>query len=183
MAHLIIPPLVFLLLYRVPFDTPKAWTRERRSVYWTNAALVATLGGMMACLGVRQVLLVQIPIVALTSMMGVGLFSLQHRFDDVLWSRQSEWNATTASLEGSSYFKLPRVLQWFTGNIGFHHIHHLSPRVPNYRLEACHNAIPALRQVRALNWRDGLRALRLMLWDEAASRMIGFADLRKMKAV
>jgi omega-6 fatty acid desaturase (delta-12 desaturase) len=183
MAHLIIPPLVFLLLYRVPFDTPKAWSRERRSVYWTNAAIVTTLGGMMAFLGFWQVLLVQIPIVALTSMMGVGLFSLQHRFDDVVWSRQSEWNVLQASLEGSSYFKLPRVLQWFTGNIGFHHIHHLNPRVPNYRLEACHNAIPALRQVRALSWRDGFRALRLMLWDEAASRMVGFADVPKMEAV
>ena len=88
----------------------------------------------------------------------------------------------TAALKGSSYFKLPRVLQWFTGNIGFHHIHHLSPRVPNYRLEACHNSLPALHSVRKLNCLDGLQALELMLWDETSQRMVRFADLRKRAA-
>jgi omega-6 fatty acid desaturase (delta-12 desaturase) len=181
LAHVVIPPLVFLFLYRVPFDTPKTWWRERRSVYWTNLAIVGVLATLMAFLGFWHVLMVQIPIVALTSMMGVGLFSLQHRFEDVVWSRQDEWSVTEASLRGASYFKLPPVLQWFTGNIGFHHIHHLSPRVPNYRLEACHNAIPALRQVRALDWRDGIAAIRLMLWDETTRRMVRFADVSKLE--
>ena len=177
-AYLIAPPLVFLFLYRVPFDTPKSWTRERRSVYLTNLALAALLATLMLLFGVWQVLLIHIPVIALTAMIGVGLFSLQHRFDDVVWARQNEWDVTTAALQGSSFFKLPRVLQWFTGNIGFHHVHHLSPRVPNYRLEACHNAIPALGAVKPLSWRAGLKSIRLMLWDEAARQMVRFADVR-----
>jgi omega-6 fatty acid desaturase (delta-12 desaturase) len=178
MAHVIVPPFVFLFLYRVPFDTPKDWTRERWSVYLTNLAMVALAATLMLLLGFWQVLLVQIPVITLTSIMGVGLFSLQHRFDGVVWARQGEWNSTKASLQGSSYFKLPRVLQWFTGNIGFHHIHHLSPRVPNYRLEACHNSLPAPHAVTALTWRDAFRTIRLMLWDEPSGRMVRFADVR-----
>ncbi|HEX4506320.1 MAG TPA: fatty acid desaturase [Alphaproteobacteria bacterium] len=183
MAYVIIPPVVFLLMYRVPFDTPKDWTRERRSVYLTNLAVIALLATLMLRFGVWQVLLVQVPVVALTSMIGVGLFSLQHRFEGTVWARQGEWNSVKASLHGSSYFKLPRALQWFTGNIGFHHIHHLNPKVANYRLEACHNAIPALREgVTTLNWLEGVRALRLALWSETDQRMVGFADAGKRPA-
>jgi acyl-lipid omega-6 desaturase (Delta-12 desaturase) len=178
MAHVVIPPLVFLFLYRVPFETPKDWTRERWSVYLTNLSVVALLTTLMLLFGFWQVLLVQVPVIAVTSIIGVGLFSLQHRFDGVVWARQGEWNSVKASLEGSSYFKLPRVLQWFTGNIGFHHIHHLSPRVPNYRLEACHNSIPELHTVTALSWRDAFRMIRLMLWDETNRQMVRFADVR-----
>jgi omega-6 fatty acid desaturase (delta-12 desaturase) len=108
----------------------------------------------------------------------VGLFSVQHRFDDTIWARHGEWNLMSASLKGSSYFKLPRVLQWFTGNIGFHHIHHLSTRVPNYRLEACHKANPAFAAVKSLSLRDALEAIQLMLWDEANGRMVRFAEVR-----
>jgi omega-6 fatty acid desaturase (delta-12 desaturase) len=178
-SQLIIPPIVFLILYRFPFDTPKAWVRERRSVYWTNLAIFVFWGGLALMFGVRQVLLVQVPVIALTAIMGVCLFSLQHRFDGVVWARQGDWNATTAALKGSSYFKLPRLLQWFTGNIGFHHIHHLSPRVPNYRLEACHNSISPLQPPKILGLRDGLKSIGLMLWDEANRRMVRFADVRR----
>ena len=178
MAHVIVPPLVFLFYYRLPFDTPKNWTRERRSIYLTNLAVTALLIALMTQLGFWQVLLVQIPVVALTAMIGVGLFSVQHRFDETVWARHGDWNVLSASLQGSSYFKLPRVLQWFTGNIGFHHIHHLSTRVPNYRLEACHTSNPSLGVVKTLNWRDGLAAIQLMLWDEADQRMVRFADVR-----
>jgi omega-6 fatty acid desaturase (delta-12 desaturase) len=178
MAHVIIPPFVFMFLYRIPFDTPKDWARERWSVYLTNLAMTALAATLMLLFGFWQVLLIQIPVITLTSIMGVGLFSLQHRFEGVAWARQGEWNSTKASLQGSSYFKLPRVLQWFTGNIGFHHIHHLSPRVPNYRLEACHNSLPAPHAVTALTWRDAYRTIRLMLWDETDGRMVRFADVR-----
>jgi omega-6 fatty acid desaturase (delta-12 desaturase) len=177
-AQIIVPPLVFLLLYRVPFDTPKSWAHERRSVYWTNLAILSVLGGLALLVGIRQVLLIQLPIIALTSIMGVGLFSLQHRFDGVVWARQRNWTMMEAALKGSSYFKLPRVLQWFTGNIGFHHVHHLNPHIPNYRLEACHKAIPALGEATTLTWRDGPGAIRRMLWDEANRRMVGFKDIR-----
>jgi omega-6 fatty acid desaturase (delta-12 desaturase) len=183
-AHVILPPLVFLLLYRIPFDTPKSWVRERRSVYLTDLAVLAVLAAMMAALGFWQVLLVQLPTVSLAGIIGVGLFSLQHRFDGVLWARQGEWNSTNASVQGSSYFRLPRLLQWFTGNIGFHHVHHLSPRVANYRLETCHKAIPALHDVvTTVNWREGFKALRLTLWNEADGRMVRFADVRGLPIV
>jgi omega-6 fatty acid desaturase (delta-12 desaturase) len=182
-AHFLVPPLVFLLLYRLPFDTPKDWRRERRSVHFTNLALLITLGGLGMLLGFRQVLLIQLPIIGLASIVGVWLFSLQHRFDGTVWTRQAGWNYTTASLAGSSCLMLPTILQWFTGNIGFHHIHHLSPRVPNYRLQACHDAILTTgRPVKILNWRTGLAATRLALWDETRRQMISFASARRKGA-
>ena len=177
-AQFILPPLVFLFLYRIPFDTPKDWGRERRSVYWTDFAILAVLGVLMLLFGIRHVLMVQLPVVMLASIIGIGLFALQHRFEGVVWTRQDAWSAQSAALQGSSYFKLPRILQWFTGNIGFHHVHHLSPRVPNYRLEACHEAIPALQAAKTLTWRAGLRSLKLILWDETNRRMVRFADVR-----
>ena len=175
-AQFIIPPLVFLFLYRLPFDTPKAWRRERWSVYQTNLIILALLGVLAVLFGVKQVLLVQIPVIALASTMGICLFALQHRFEGAVWARQGEWSFETAALEGSSYFQLPRLFQWFTGNIGFHHVHHLSPRIPNYRLEACHRSVPALQKVRTLTWRDALKALTMMLWDEDNRRMVRFVD-------
>lgn len=175
-AHIMLPPMVFLLLYRIPFDTPKGWARERWSVYYTDLAILAAIGSLGLLLGFRQVLLIQLPIVILASIVGVWLFSLQHRFEGTVWTRQEEWNLTTASIEGSSYLKLPRILQWFTGNIGFHHIHHLSPRVPNYRLQACHDAVSAMQYgIRTLTWRTGMNATRLALWDEDRKQMISFA--------
>lgn len=179
-AHVIVPPLVFLFLYRVPFEAPKNWTRERRSVYLTNLALIALLTTLMMLFGVWQVLLVHVPVIALTAMIGVGLFSLQHRFDDVVWARHDEWDVTTAALQGSSFFKLPRVLQWFTGNIGFHHVHHLMPRVPNYRLQAAHRAEPTLAaNVTGLTLWQALRAPSFTLWDEARGAMVRFPRGRR----
>jgi acyl-lipid omega-6 desaturase (Delta-12 desaturase) len=174
-AQLILPPIVFLLLYRVPFDTPKTWRKERRGVHFTNLALATILSGLVALLGWRQVLLVQLPIMVFASIGGVWLFSVQHRFENAEWLRQTHWTPVRASLHGSSYLKLPRILQWFTGNIGFHHIHHLLPRVPNYRLEACHEALLALAgAVQTLSIVEALRAPSFALWDEARGRMVPF---------
>ena len=102
---------------------------------------------------------------------------MQHRFDGAQWTRQAAWNPTDAALDSTSYLKLPAVLRWFTGNIGFHHIHHLSPRVPNYRLAACHAAIPALHDVGTLSLWSALQSVRLVLWDEERDRLIGFGEL------
>jgi omega-6 fatty acid desaturase (delta-12 desaturase) len=178
-AHILIPPIVFLLLYRVPFDTPRDWPRERLSVLWTNLGIATLLGGLTMIFGIRSVLLIQLPVVALTSIVGVWLFSLQHRFEGVGWMRREDWTPVRAALEGSSYLELPRPLQWFTGNIGFHHVHHLSPRVPNYRLEACHDAVPALRSATRISWRQGLKSIGLVLWDENRAEMVGFAEARR----
>ncbi len=175
-ANLALPPLIFLLLYRLPFDTPRDWARERRSVYVTNAALVALFGALAVLLGWREVLLVHLPVMVVASILGVWLFSLQHRFETSRWAGGGDWSFVEAALEGSSYFRLPRPLQWLTGNIGFHHVHHLNPRVPNYRLSAAHDAVAALRPVRALDLRGGLAAPRLTLWDEQRGRLVRFAD-------
>jgi len=176
-AHVLIPPLVFLALYRLPFDTPKSWARERRSVYGTNIALAALAGLLVSVLGFRAVLLVQLPVMIVASIIGVWLFAVQHRFEHARWYRQSEWSFTMAALKGSSYLKLPKILQWFTGNIGFHPVHHLAPRVPNYRLEACYGETPALQLEPPLKLGKALRSMRLALWDEARQKLVSFRDI------
>jgi omega-6 fatty acid desaturase (delta-12 desaturase) len=177
MSHLLVPPAVFLLLYRTAFDTPREWSRERRSVWLTNAGILAVFGLLALVFGLPAVLMVHLPILVIASIVGVWLFSLQHRFDGAVWARQGDWAMATAALRGSSYLRLPAVLQWFTGNIGFHHIHHLSPRIPNYRLADCHKALPILQTVTTIGWKQGLEATRLALWDEAGSRLIRFSEL------
>ena len=169
---IVLPPLVFLLLYRVPFDTPHTWRRERRAVHLTNLALLGVILGLGFTLGFVAVALVQGPIIVITAIAGVWLFSVQRRFERALWARQPAWHPVSAALEGSSYLELPRILQWFTGNIGFHHVHHLNPRIPNYRLEACHAANPALQTAYVLKPWHGWRAWRAALWDERTSRMV-----------
>ncbi len=176
-ALILLPPLIFIALYRLPFDTPRSWPRERRSVWLTNLALIALYGGLGWILGFREVLLVQAPIVALAGIFGVWLFSLQHRYKYAIWMRGGLWDASVASLEGSSFLKLPRILQWFTGNIGFHHIHHLDSRVPNYRLEACHDSDARLNATREITFLDGLLSWRYALWDETAKRMVRIGDI------
>ncbi|WP_372071345.1 fatty acid desaturase [Tistrella mobilis] len=175
-ANILLPPLVFLGLYRVPFDTPRAWRRERRAVYVTDIVLVALFGGLGLLLGFGEVASVQLPIMIFASIIGVWLFSVQHRAATTRWARQDDWDAVSASLQGSTYLRLPAVLQWFTGNIGYHHIHHLNPRIPNYRLQECHESIPRLRDVPTLSLRDGLSALRYALWDEDHGRMVMFRE-------
>ncbi len=173
-TQLLLPPLVFLILYRVPFDAPRNWLRERRSVLMTNAALAVVLGGLWFIFGLRTMALVQFPIVAVAAIIGVWLFSVQHRFEEAMWERQEDWNHLQSSMHGTSYLKLPRLLQWFTGNVGFHHVHHLSARVPNYRLEACHEARQELHAVTVLSLRDALYAPFYALWDEELRRMVRF---------
>ncbi|MDE1150306.1 MAG: fatty acid desaturase [Azospirillaceae bacterium] len=173
-AWCLVPPLVFLLLYRLPFDTPADWLKERRALHLTNVALLAVYGGLGWLLGFATVALVQGPIIIVAGMVGVWLFSVQHRFEQALWARQETWHPVSAALEGSSHLKLPRVFQWFTGNIGFHHVHHLNPRIPNYRLEACHRAIPAFQRAHVITPRAGLRAWRAALWDEGTGHMVPF---------
>lgn len=174
MMQILLPPLIFLLLYRLPFDAPRSWRRERSSVMATNAALVALLGGLCFVFGWRAVALVQLPTVAIASIIGVWLFSVQHRFEDALWARQEHWSQVQASLQGSSHLSLPRLLQWFTGNIGFHHIHHLSARVPNYRLEECHAARCEFQAATTLTFWQAIRAPCYALWNEEAGCMVPF---------
>jgi omega-6 fatty acid desaturase (delta-12 desaturase) len=173
---LALPPLIFLGLYRMPYDAPSNWRAERRGVHLTNAALVALHGSLALMLGFAPVAAVLLAVVVPASIIGVWLFSLQHHFEATHWARHADWNPVDAALRGTSFLRLPRLLQWLTGNIGFHHVHHASPRVPNYRLEACHDAHPAFAVAPVLTLADGLRASRHALWDEARGRMVTFAE-------
>jgi omega-6 fatty acid desaturase (delta-12 desaturase) len=181
-ANVILPPLVFLVLYRLPFDMPAGWRRERLAVYLTDLALVALIGGAGLVLGFGRVAEVQLPIIVLASIGGIWLFTVQHRSDHTLWARQNEWNVVTASLQGANYLRLSSVLQWFTGNIGLHHVHHLNPKIPNYRLQQCHDAIADLRDVPVMTLRSAFKAMFYVLWDERQRRMVtlrmaGLGDL------
>ena len=181
-ANVALPPLVFLVLYRVPFDTPRCWVRERRSVHFTNAALAALFGTLALSIGWREVLTIHVSIMAVASILGVWLFSLQHRFETARWTRREDWNPMDASMEASSWFALPRVLHWLTGNIGFHHVHHLNTRVPNYRLGAAHEAVQALWPVTPLSLAGGIRAPWFTLWDEARGRLVSFREAARAVA-
>jgi omega-6 fatty acid desaturase (delta-12 desaturase) len=174
---ILLPPLVFLALYRIPFDSPDSWRREKLGVHLTNLGILILLIVLGVSFGFRRVLSAQIPIAVIAAMVGVWLFSLQHRFEHTLWARKGDWSVAGASLQGSSYLKLPRLLQWFTGNIGFHHVHHFNPRIPNYRLERCHNASAELQTAPTLSLWSGLKSWRYALWDETRGLMVPFPKL------
>lgn len=177
-ANIVLPPCVFLLLFRLPYDMPAGWRRERLAVYLTNIALIALLGGVGLTLGFDRLLAIQLPVTVMSSTIGVWLFTIQHRSDHTVWARQDDWNAVTASLMGSSHLRLPRILQWFTGNIGLHHIHHLNPRIPNYRLQKCHDAVSELQEIPVMTLRTAFRAMFYTLWDEPRRQMVTFRGAR-----
>jgi acyl-lipid omega-6 desaturase (Delta-12 desaturase) len=172
------PTFLFLVLYRFPHPDSKSWKRERASVWGTNLALAAIVAALSLTLGFKTFLLVQLPITILSATLGTWLFFVQHQFEDTYWAKEGEWDYTLAALQGSSYYKLPKLLQWFTGNIGFHHIHHLSPRIPNYLLEKCHEENPLLQQVVVLTLWSSIRTISLSLWDEEQGRLVSFRQLK-----
>ena len=175
LVHLLLPPVIFILLYRVPFDTPAANRVERRSVLLLNLSLVAMFAGLVMVFGVRTVLLVHLPALVFAAIVGIWLFSVQHRFEDSQWATSKTWRYDQAALHGASYLRLPRVLQWFSGNIGLHHVHHLRPGIPNYRLQACHDGcLEVTGAVTVLNLRQALRAPSYALWDEEQGHMAPF---------
>jgi acyl-lipid omega-6 desaturase (Delta-12 desaturase) len=157
-----------------------AGKRERSSVIWTNIALAAVIGWIMLEIGWAAFLLVELPVLLIACGSGVWLFYVQHNFDPTYWERHAEWEFFNAGMDGSSFYKLPKLLQWFTGNIGFHHIHHLSPRIPNYKLEECHNENPAF-QIEPLTVRRSLSSLFFRLWDEKEKMLVGWSALKKYK--
>jgi omega-6 fatty acid desaturase (delta-12 desaturase) len=151
--------------------------RMRRSVIGTNIALAVLVGALCWLIGWRDYLLLQTPTVLLAGSTGIWLFYVQHQFEDAYWERGADgWSYADAALRGSSYLKLPKVLQFFSGNIGLHHVHHLSARIPNYNLQRAHDENPIFHDVPVLSLRDGLRAVRLKLWDEEGGRMVTFGE-------
>jgi omega-6 fatty acid desaturase (delta-12 desaturase) len=166
--------LHFLVRHRIPTIVPSTWVRERRSIFWTDVGLAAFIVGMGLLVGFREFVLVQAPVTILSCSIGVWLFYVQHQFEPTYWEHDEQWQYEAAALAGSSYYRLPRVLQWATGNIGLHHVHHLNARIPNYRLQEVLEAVPELQRVTTLSLRDSLRCVRLTLWDERAKKLVGF---------
>jgi len=109
------------------------------------------------------------------------MFYVQHQFEDVYWERGENWDYTAAALQGSSFYKLPRILQWFSGNIGFHHIHHLSARIPNYNLERCHDADPLFQAVKPITFLESLKSLKFRLWDEQLRKLVDYRHMRQIR--
>jgi omega-6 fatty acid desaturase (delta-12 desaturase) len=175
----IAPVTLFLFIERVP--SKKAPPREKWSVYATNAALLGMIVALSSVMGLGTYLLLQLFVTAVAGSAGIWLFYVQHQFEGVYWERAENWDFAKAALQGSSFYKLPRVLQWFSGNIGFHHIHHLSSRIPNYHLERCHNAEPLFRNTPPVTLRKSLKSVNFRLWDEENQRMVGFPR-RRMRA-
>jgi omega-6 fatty acid desaturase (delta-12 desaturase) len=168
---------VFLIGHR--FSSQEANRQERFSVYWTNLALVGIIVFMSITIGIKAYLLVQLPILILGTSVGVWLFYVQHNFEGVYWERHERWDFVAASLQGSSFYKLPRILKWFTGSIGYHHVHHISPRIPNYFLEKCHNDNPIFQAVKPLTLWSSRRSLFLRLWDEERKMLVSFGEISR----
>jgi acyl-lipid omega-6 desaturase (Delta-12 desaturase) len=173
------PIYLFLIQHRLA--SPKAGRRERRSVYWTNLALLGMVTGLSWLLGIKAYLMIQLSLLVMAGAAGVWLFYVQHQFEGVYWARHGDWDFTTVALQGSSYYKLPKILQWFTGSIGFHHIHHLKPQIPNYNLEKCHKAVPLFQTVKPLTLFASLKSLTFRLWDEQRQKLVGYSQLRTLR--
>lgn len=177
----LISPLVLFLGWQ-RFSSRKANLRERRSVWAMNIALLAMVTGMSMIFGLVPYLLIQLTIWGVAGPVGIWLFYVQHQFEDVYWERGEDWDYTAAAMKGSSFYKLPRILQWFSGNIGFHHIHHLNPRIPNYNLERCHLADDMFRNVKPVTLLASLKTITFRLWDEPTRQLVSFRHLKTARA-
>src|SRR5436190_1774128 len=173
----VIAPL-FVFVIRQRFPKAQASPRERHSVYWTNLAIVGLAAGLSWIFGLKAYLVIQLIVMGLAGSVGVWLFYVQHQFEGVYWERGEEWDYATAALQGSSFYKLPKILQWFSGNIGYHHIHHLSPRIPNYHLEKCHKAEPLFQTVKPVTLFGSFKSFTFRLWDEQRRRLVGYSHLK-----
>ena len=174
--------LLFLVVHRFPWSIPSDWRREWHSVHLTNAALGLITCVMAFTIGLTSFLMILVPIMLIASSCGGWLVYVQHQFEDTYWRPHGEWNFHQAGLLGSSYFELPRLLQWFSANIGFHHIHHLNPRIPNYNLEACFRGVPQVQHPIRIRLRRCWRLTSLKLWDEERQRLVGFKTARQNAA-
>jgi omega-6 fatty acid desaturase (delta-12 desaturase) len=170
---------IFQFLIANRFWRPDATPKERRSIIRTNIAIAAILTLAHFTIGLKAYAMVQLPIMMFAGTAGVWLFYVQHQFEDVYWERHDQWDFVSQALEGSSFYKLPKVLQWFTGNIGFHHVHHLSPRIPNYYLERAHIEQELFKDVPTLTLRTSFETLKHRLWDEERRELIGFAEAKR----
>jgi omega-6 fatty acid desaturase (delta-12 desaturase) len=172
------PIWLFLISNRIPSGNPRRQWRDWASTLGTNAALAGILAVLIITSGPLAIIFGCLPVMVLAATIGVWLFYIQHQFEEAYWQPKSRWNFREAALHGASFYDLPSVLHWLTGNIGFHHIHHLSSRIPNYRLRECHSSNPVFGASKRLSVIESLRCARLALWDSERQRLISFSTLR-----
>jgi omega-6 fatty acid desaturase (delta-12 desaturase) len=172
------PLAYFVLAVRLPWYAPREWARERRGMAYTDVAVALLVLGLVMLVGVPAFVLVQLPVTLIASTVGLWLFYIQHQFEGAYWVRDAAWSNPDVALHGASYYQLPRALEWFTGGIGYHHVHHLNPRVPSYRIAACHRETSLFDGVPKVTLRDGFRCARLALWDERRGRLVPLAAAR-----
>lgn len=172
---------IYLFVFKQRFGRKGGTRRETLSVWRMNAALAVLAVGMAAWVGWANYLVLQSVAITVAGAAGIWLFYVQHQFEEAYWERGEEWDYTAAALQGSSFYKLPAVLRWLSGNIGYHHIHHLSPRVPNYRLVRCHSKAGIFDSVKPLTFWRSFQSLRMHLWDEGQRRLISFRQVHSAR--
>ncbi|MBK7905889.1 MAG: fatty acid desaturase [Gemmatimonadetes bacterium] len=176
-----IGPLHLMLLQRFKLNGPATGAKQQWNIWMTNFALVGLTWLFVLVAGWKSVFLIYYPAMYLAGAFGIWLFYVQHQFEEAYWERGQHWDYATAAITGSSHLRLPGWMNWFTGHIGLHHVHHLGPKIPNYRLKRAHEENPIFTEAPVLTFWTAWRSLRLTLWDEANKRMIGFRDLRRMQ--
>jgi omega-6 fatty acid desaturase (delta-12 desaturase) len=176
------PAYLFFLQHRLPVGLMRAGWQPWLSAMATNLSIVLVAAVTIWAIGYGPLLLVQLPVMLISASLGVWLFYVQHQFEDTFWAADKTWNLHEAALRGSSHYDLPIVLRWFTANIGVHHVHHLCSRIPFYRLPLALRRHPELANIGRLTLVQSILCVRLVLWDEAARRLISFRELRTLPA-
>lgn len=175
------PIYLFLLKHRLPLGMPASWAKEWRSVLWNNVALAAVILTMGLLVGFANFFLVHGPVFLVSGVAGVWLFYVQHQYADTYWRKDEDWDYVAACFSGSSFYDLPAPVRWFTGNIGYHHIHHLCSSIPNYKLKKCMDEVAELPAPRRLTFWKSLACARLALWDPAVGKLVSFRDARRSR--
>ncbi len=174
---------IYIVLISNRFNTKTAKLKERLNTYLTNILIVGVSAIFCYTIGWENYLIVEGPIFFISAVLGIWLFYVQHQFEDTYFEEDTNWEYVKAAVEGSSFYKLPKLLQWITGNIGYHHVHHLSPRVPNYNLESVHNNTLPLQNVPTITLKTSLTSLKFRLWDEETKQFVGFKDIKSIYKV
>lgn len=171
---------IYLFFVTNRMNRKDARKKERMNTYLINVSIIAVYAAMIWLVGWQAFLIVQAPILFVAGSLGIWLFYVQHQFEDSYFEDESEWDYVKAAVDGSSYYKLPKVLQWVTGNIGYHHVHHLSPRVPNYNLEKAHESTPPLQKATTITVSSSLESIRFRLYDESKKTFVSFKEVKPL---